>query len=77
MSNEWRLQQPCQPHWTETLSAMLAVSELYDPIRQVLLKLSELSEKSRESRRQATFLTLYSRARYGTFVNFVTVATKS
>ena len=58
--------------------------ELYDPIRQVLLKLSDLSEEPTESRRKATCLypvmtlgTLYSRACFGAYVNFVTVATKS
>ena len=35
---------------------MLAVSELYDPIRQVLLELSDLVEEPSESRRKATFL---------------------
>ena len=35
---------------------MLAASELYDPIRQVLLELGNLSEKPTEPRRRATFL---------------------
>ena len=35
---------------------MLAVAELYDPIRQVLLELSDLSEKPTESRHNATSL---------------------
>ena len=35
---------------------MLAVSELYDPIRQVLMELSDLPEEPTESRRKATSL---------------------
>ena len=35
---------------------VLAVSELYDPIRQVLLELSDLPEEPTESRRKATSL---------------------
>ena len=35
---------------------MLAVSELYDPIRQALLELSDLPEEPTESRRKATVL---------------------
>ena len=56
ISNEWRLQQPCQTRWTEKHSAVLAVSELYDPIRHVLLKLSDLPEEPTESCRKATSL---------------------
>ena len=56
ISNKWRLQQPCQTRWAEKHSAVLAVSELYDPIRQVLLELSDLPEEPTESRRKATSL---------------------
>ena len=56
ISNKWRLQQPCQTRWTEKPSALLTASELYDPIRQVLLELSDLSEESTESRRKANSL---------------------
>ena len=45
ISNKWRLQQLCQTRWTEKHSAVLAVSELYDPIREVLLELSDLPEE--------------------------------
>ena len=51
------MQQPCQTRWTEKHSAVLAVSELYDPI-QVLLELSDLPEEQTESRRKA--ISLYS-----------------
>ena len=56
ISNKWRLQQPRQTRWTEKHSAVLSVSELYDPIRQVLLKFSDLPEEPIESRRKATSL---------------------
>ena len=56
ISNKWRLQQPCQTRWTEKHSAVLAVSKLYDPIRQVLLELSNIPEEPTESRRKAIFL---------------------
>ena len=56
ISNKWRLQQPCQTHWAEKHSAVLAVSELYDPIRQVLLELCDLLEKPTESRSKAISL---------------------
>ena len=59
ISNKWRLQQPCQTHWTEKHSAVLAVSELYDPIRQVLLELSDLPEELTESRCKATSVLCY------------------
>ena len=55
ISNKWRLPQSCHTRWTEKHSAVLAVSELYDPIRQVLLQLSDLPEQPTESRR----ITLY------------------
>ena len=42
--------------WTEKHSAVLAVLEFYDPIRQVLLELSDLPEEPTESRRKATSL---------------------
>ena len=45
ISNKRRLQQPSQTRWIEKHSAVLAVSELCDPIRQALLELSDLSEK--------------------------------
>ena len=35
ISNKWRWQQPCQTCWAEKHSGVTAVSELYDPIRQV------------------------------------------
>ena len=41
---------------TEKHSAVFAVSELYDPIRQALLVLSNLPEKPTESRRKVTAL---------------------
>ena len=56
ISNKWRLQLPCQTRWTEKHSAVLAVLKLYDPIRNVLLELSDLSEEPTESRRKATLL---------------------
>ena len=56
MSNKWRLQQPCQTCWTEKHSAVLAVSELYDLIRQVLLNFSDLPKEPTEPRRKATSL---------------------
>ena len=56
ISNTWRLQQPCQICWTEKYSAMLAVSELYDPIRKVLLELSDFPKDPTKSRRKATCL---------------------
>ena len=37
ISNKWGLQQPCQTRWTVKHLAVLAVSEMYDPIGQVLL----------------------------------------
>ena len=89
ISNKWRLQQPRQTRWTGKHSAVLAVSKLYNPIRQVLLELSNLFEEPSESRRKAIFFVLcydfkqilhnalYSRACYDAYVNFVTVATKS
>ena len=46
----------CQTRRIEKHSAVLAVSELYDPIRQVVLELGDLSEKPTESRRKATSL---------------------
>ena len=36
ISNKWRSQQLSQTRWSEKHSVVLAVSELYDPIRQVL-----------------------------------------
>ena len=56
ISDKWRLQQPCQTCWTEKHSAVLAVSESYDPIRQVLLELSGLTEEPTKLRRKATSL---------------------
>ena len=56
ISNKWRLQQSCQTRWTEKHSAVLAVLELYGPIRQVLVELIDLPEKPTESRRKATSL---------------------
>ena len=56
ISNKRRLQQPCQTCWTEKHSAVLAVLELCDPIRQVLLELSDLAGEPKESRRKATSL---------------------
>ena len=56
ITKKWRLQQPCLTRWTEKHSAVLAVSELYDQIRQVLLELNDLPEEPRESRRKATNL---------------------
>ena len=50
INNKWRLHQLCQTGWTEKHSAMLPVSELYDPIRQVLLELNDLPVESTESR---------------------------
>ena len=52
------MQQPRQTRLTEKQSAVLAVSELHDPIRQVglLLELSDLPEEPTESRRKATSL---------------------
>ena len=41
ISNNWRLQQPCEARWTEKHSTVLAALELNDPKRQVLLELSE------------------------------------
>ena len=41
IGNKWRLQLPCQTRLTEKHSAVLAVSELYDPIQEVLLELSQ------------------------------------
>ena len=38
----------------EKHSAVLAVSDLYDPIRQVLLEFNDLPEEPTESRRKAT-----------------------
>ena len=49
---------PCQIRWTKKHSAVLAVLELYDPIRQVLLELSDLPEEPTESSRKA--ISLYS-----------------
>ena len=49
------MQQPCQTRWTEKHSAVLAVSELYDPI-QLFLELSDLPEEPTESCRKATFV---------------------
>ena len=50
-------QPPCQTRWTEKHLAVLAVSELYYPIRQVLLELSDLPEEEpTESRRKTTSL---------------------
>ena len=54
ISNKWKMQQPCQTRWTKKHSTVLAVSELYNPIQQVLLELSDLSEEPTESRRKAT-----------------------
>ena len=48
INNKWRLQQPCQTRWTGKHSAVLAVSELYDPMRQVLQELSDLLEEPKE-----------------------------
>ena len=56
ISNKWRLQQSYQTRWAEKHSAVLTVSELYDPMRQVLLQISDLPEKPTESRRKAPFL---------------------
>ena len=56
MRNKWRLQQPCQTRWIEKHSAVLAVSEFYDPIQQVLLELSDLPEKPIKSCRKAPSL---------------------
>ena len=55
ISYKWRLHQPCQTRCTEKYLALLAVSKLYDPIRQVLLKLSDLPEEPTELRRKAAF----------------------
>ena len=63
---------------------MSVISELYNPIRQVLQELGDLPEEPTELRRKAT--SLYSVMTSGKFciapcileqVNFVTVATKS
>ena len=56
ISNKWRLKQPYQTRSTKKHSAVLTVSEFYDPIRQVLLELSNLPEEPTESRRKATSL---------------------
>ena len=89
ISNKRKLQQPCLTPPTEKHSAVLNVSELYDPIRQVSLELSDLPEDPTELRRKANLFvlcydfkqillnTLYSRACYGANVDFATVATKS
>ena len=47
---------PRQTRRTEKHSAVLAVSELYYSIRQVLLELSDLPEEPTESRRKTTSL---------------------
>ena len=75
ISNKRRLQQPCQTRSTEKHSAVLAALELYNPMRQVLLELSDMPEEPTETRCKATSLysvmkqvlhsTLYFRACYG------------
>ena len=65
----------------EKPSAVLAVSELYDPLQQELLELSDLPEKPTELRHKATLL--FSTMTSGKFctalcnLEHVTVATKS
>ena len=56
ISKKWRLRQRCQIRWPEKHSRVLAISELYDLIRQVLLKLGHLLEEPTESRRKAISL---------------------
>ena len=53
ISNKLRLQQPCQTCYTDKHLAVLAVSKFFDPIRQVLLELSDFPEDPTESRREA------------------------
>ena len=60
ISNKRRLQQPFQTSWTEKHSALLAVSKLYDPKRQVLPRFSDLPVEPKESRRKATTLCFYN-----------------
>ena len=78
----------CTFDFIGVIASFLAVSELYDPIRQVLLELSDLPEEPTETSQSNLFdfyydfkqilhSTLYSRACYGAYVNFVAVATKS
>ena len=56
ISNKWRLHQPYQTCWTEKYSAVLAFSELCDPIRLALLELNNLPVEPTASRSKATSL---------------------
>ena len=58
ISNKRKLQQPCQTSYTEKHSTVLAVLKLCDPIRQVLMQLSDLPEDPTKSRRKTTGSTL-------------------
>ena len=61
MSNKWRLQRLCQTRWTEKYSAVLAVSELYDPIRQVSYWSSVTYVRSQQNRvAKQPFCTLFT-----------------